>query len=268
MIFIYVYSKDDKFNESLINLTAKALKSQKVEDDIQIKKMTGEKYDFMQSFENEEANFTFTNLYFIDLDSNKEEGISLARMIRKKNPLAYIVFVSDMLCDARDVMGYSIKAFNYFCKPIGTFEYVDLLNDIIFDYNQITKIKTSYYSGTITVVSDYKKSSILLSDVIAVEFAKPKSVILTTNGKIEVNSSMRELMESMNKADNLGTIIRTHQSFIVNLANIEAMDIKNLELIMKKGIRIPIARTRKHYVQDAVESKFNIEENVDKTSSL
>lgn len=268
MIFLYVYSKDDKFNENLINLTAKALKSQRVDDNVQIKKITGEKYDFIQCLDNEETNFAFTNVFFIDLDPNKEEGILLARTIRKKNPLAYIIFASDMLCDARDFMGYSIKAFNYFCKPIGTFEYIDLLSDIVFDYNQITKIKTSYYSGSITVVSDYKKSCILLSDIIAVEFAKPKSIILTTNGRIEVNSSMRELMESMNKADNLGTIIRTHQSFIVNLANIEALDIKNLELVMKKGIKIPIARTRKHYVQEAVESKFSIEENVDKTNSL
>lgn len=259
MILLYIYSRDDKFIESVINLTAKALKTRKVEDNIQIKKTTGEKYDLLHCLENGDTQFAFTNVYMIDLDSNVDEGINIAKAIRKKNPLAYIVFASDMLLDVKDFMGHSIKAFNFFCKPIGTFEYVDLLNDIVFDYNQITKLKTYYYSGSITVISEYRKSNILLSDIIAVEFSRRKSVIITTNGKIEVNSSMQELMNLMNKADSLGTIVRTHQSFIANLTNVETMDIKNLELIMKKGIRVPIARTRKQTVQDAVESVFNTE---------
>ncbi|MCQ2748505.1 MAG: LytTR family transcriptional regulator DNA-binding domain-containing protein [Clostridia bacterium] len=254
MTFLNIYTKDSYFSDNMKKLVNKAIKTEKVDDNISITLITNDKTKFLDQAEKGAKNFGYTALYIIDVEGKqKADGVELAREVRKKNPYAYIFFIGDGRCDARDLMSHSIKASDYLCKPLGTYEFVDMINESVYDYSQMTKIKKAYYSGNIVVNSGYKKAVIALSDILMVEFNKPKSVIVTTYGRITVSIPMSELLIAMNEVDTMGTIIRTHQSYIVNLVNVESADIAKLELTMKKGIKVPIARTRKLLVQEALE---------------
>lgn len=253
MIKITLFSKDEILNDNIRKIILNSLKADKVDEDIEIQLSTGDKKKILWNLENQILVKGAINLYMIDVDgANKKEGIELAREIRKIDSLAYIVFVSGTSCEASDLMNHNIKPTHFFFKPIGTYEFIDLINEILYDSMQITKVRTKYMSGNIVVNSDYKTKSIMLSDIIDIEYSRPKSRIETVYGQVDVNMSIRKLFDQITEADNLGTFVRTHQSFIVNISNIESLDYKNLEMTMKKGRKIPIARTRKKEIQDVV----------------
>lgn len=253
MIKTIIFTKEEKFVEEIKVTAANVVKQLNFHDEVKIKQSTDDSKKIIWNLDNN-INNKDINLYIVDLDNNKKEGLELARNVRKKDSLGYIVFVSSINFEARELLAKGIKPSGFFMKPIGTFEFVDLLNEIIFDKAQVIKAKNNYTEGHIIVKSDYKNKVVFLTDIIAIEYAKPKSIIETIYGTIRTNSSLTDLFSDLEDEDKFGTIVRTHNSFIVNLTNVEVMDYRNLQITMKKGITIPISRSRKKEVISALES--------------
>ena len=253
MININLYTSDTYFKDSIKKLVGNAQKSGKIEGEIRIQIVTEQKKKIVWSLNNN-TYIKSINIYLLDISDNYNDGIELAREIRKSSPLAYIVFISNDNCRAEDLIRHGIKAYDYFCKPVGTFEFTEMINDIVSDTIQITRIREENYSGYISVISDYRISTISLCDIIAVEYSKPKARIITTYGEIEVCKSLQDIYDLIAKEDRIGTIVRTHKSYVANLTHVDYYDMKNLELVMSKGIKVPIARTRKKEIIAALEA--------------
>lgn len=185
----------------------------------------------------------------------QNDGIELAKEIRRYNPIAYIVFASkgDYLSK---IYFSDVKFFTYFFKPVGQGELYKLVRDVEEDFNVIKNNFTLHSGGAITFVSLYKKVVLYVDNIIAIEYKKPKTYIHTKNGVITCNLSMKELYQKIEAASINNTIVRIHSGYLVNTINSTEIDVKNNLITTISGAKYPIARARKKEVIKRFESKL------------
>lgn len=198
------------------------------------------------------------SLYLIDVTVKKQyDGIDLARTIRKFDPLAYIVFLSDNdIC--KKYIDYEIRCFDFFFKPIGKTEFIKLISKIDGDYALIANTFMGAYSRRISVVSNYKNLNIPIKDIIAFEHNKPKTKIYMKGGIVDIYSSLAEIE---NKLENsFGELyhgfIKIHKAIIVNLQFVRKVDIKNCCVEMSNGEIFVMARSRRYEVKEEFEKYY------------
>lgn len=191
-------------------------------------------------------------LFIINPDiDGVEDGIELAKKIRKINSMFYIVFVSsdDYI---RKTLDYDIRAFNYFFKPVGNGELTKLIENVEKDFS--TMRNNIYYSGEkITLTVNYKKILLPLDTIIACEYKRPKTFIYTTNGCVSGYFSLTDLQEKLDEAAKDNYFIKTHKAISINLKNAIEMDSANSQITTIGDYTFPVARGRKKEVRE----KFN-----------
>ena len=92
-------------------------------DDKTIKDLDG--IDFLSDYEKD------TDVVFLDIMMPLEDGLSIAKKIRKENQTIIIIFVTNMKEYA--IEGYSVNAFNFMLKPV-------VYGDFYLNLKKISKI--------------------------------------------------------------------------------------------------------------------------------
>lgn len=202
------------------------------------------------------------NLYILETQLNGKErknsnGIDIARKIRKLDPLSYIIFASNSAKDIFESYDYLIKASAFFIKPMGNKEFRTLLQEILIEHEIMVKrlYKVSY--GSIALTSGYKTFMLNISDIIALEYKKPKVIVYTTSSRCEIYSTMKDMFEKLKNVDGYGTIVRVHNGFIINTLNLESIDFSTSTINMKGNIKVPISRSRKNEVKELYNKEIN-----------
>lgn len=156
-------------------------------------------------------------LYFLDLEFHcLEDGFSLARNIRKKDPRGFIVFITAHSEASPLSFRYKVEALDYIVK-----EDTDNLRKRI--SHCLTDALEKFSSAQNTVhmtlsckVGDTTKN-ILLHNIISIQSSNKshKTNIFTTDGVLEVNRSMKELFPLLDSH-----FLYVHRSCIVNTNHI------------------------------------------------
>lgn len=168
-------------------------------------------------------------IYLLDIEMKKINGLEVAAFIRKMNQNAAIIFVtshSELMQDAFDVL-----AFHYLIKPFNdekarqvilrAIEYQGLQKKT-FHYRIRKKINTLYYEH-IEFFESYKR----------------KIIIHLTDGEDEYYGMLKEVSNQLESR----CFVQVHNSYIVNMDFIKYADA--LHITMMSGAKIHL--TKKYY---------------------
>lgn len=183
------------------------------------------------------------DLIFLDIELGIDNGIEIARRLRKKDKQVQIVIVSGYEKYKADA--YSIHCFDYLDKPL-TKEKIDYILNEISEYKDIENDKDYIILKTL---QGTKK--IYLSSIMYCEYKERKLFIYTLSHTYDLYISLAELY---NDLQDKGFAL-THRAFILNLDKIKL--IKNDRVILENNSEVPLSRSKKKDFLIAFENYMN-----------
>ncbi|MCF6466780.1 LytR/AlgR family response regulator transcription factor [Clostridium sp. Cult2] len=196
------------------------------------------------------------DLIFLDIQMPKLNGIDVARKIIDGLYRPYIVFVTAY--EKYALEAFEVNAMDYILKPIseerlekvmrriianmgkGKEEYIYKLNNLIASISHQDQ-------ETITRICVYDMGKLIPLDSKEIIYATVEdrnTVIVSTKGKFEINYTLSELCEKLNKS----TFFRSHKSFLINLDFIEVIEPwfnSTFNVVLKNiDMKIPVSRSQ------------------------
>lgn len=172
------------------------------------------------------------DVVFWDIDLNEEKsGIDYAVKVNEKLPDAQIVFVSQYA-------EYAVKAHRAdHCYYVLKDEMEDRIGDVFKRVeSRIQGNKRSLEGIYITALHAKEKNFVYLKDIVYISTNQRHMDVHTTNGVYVTNNKLDNFLEELGECD----IVRCHQSFAINLSNIE--NYSREAVTMKAGDYVPISR--------------------------
>ncbi len=161
-----------------------------------------------------------SDVYILDVIMPDTDGIALGRLLHKRNPRAFILYLTNSKEFA--IEAFTVKAFSYLLKPVTEqqlFHELDLLYDML--RQSETQIKIRGRSGI---------QFLTLDEVSAVEYFSHHLIYHTTEGQIEglqqreaFDISVSEFMES-------GCFLKVSASHIINMRHVRSVNRENFIL--------------------------------------
>lgn len=179
--------------------------------------------EFIADFEN---NISNVDLYILDIYMKDMTGISLAMKIREYDTDVPICFTSTSSDFYREA--YDLYAFQYFIKPIKENEFTQLINKVV------DRVKESEKKINLTYKGKYVKVS--MDQILYLESQGHTVYFYLKNGKVEKEIGQ---LDKYMKVLNPKKFFRTHQSYIVNIYNVDEL-VKNSFIC--EGNIVPISR--------------------------
>lgn len=170
---------------------------------------------------------THYDIIFLDIEMKALNGLETAKIIRKQDKKAVILFVTshpDFV-----FQGYEVRALNYILKPFENQKIIELLHSAL---DELLQQQDRFYlvqlkSGTRRI--NLNETRYLVSD-------RRKINALTANGSVEFYGKLDDLEQELPEF-----FIRIHQRYLVNINYIAAVE-KSSALV--SGERLPVARSR------------------------
>lgn len=191
------------------------------------------------------------NVYFLDIDLSRDiNGLDLAKKVREKDPLGYIIFITAYAEYSMLSFKMKLKSFEYLIKPAVYEDFKECIEAIYKDYENIIESQDIKF---ITITSGYNRIKINIKDIVLVESAGQKLIIYTHNNKYECYHSLKNFIEKANYLEQK-TLIQTHRSYALNLHHIEEVNHSKKNVRLTSGLNCPVARTyRKHLEKELVD---------------
>lgn len=142
--------------------------------------------------------------FILDMLMENENGISIAKQLRKTHQSQPILFVTATQDFA--IQGYEVNAFRYYMKPLDETQFLTDFSNVL---HQIDSKKHLF----ITISNSDGLTKIKLSDIYYIESDLRTLLIHTKNDHYSLTGKISELEESLKNYD----FVRVHKSFLVNL---------------------------------------------------
>lgn len=181
------------------------------------------------------------DLYLLDIMLATENGLEISKVIRQKDPLAFIIFITNFR-QYREIAHNIIHSFAYLCKPINK-------DDLFFQIDEVYSYKEQKSSKPNLRFFTYENGLIELNtdEIYYFEYVKKRHIKISCKNNIfHFNKKINSFSDKMLEYD----FFMPHQSFIVNLKYVK--DVKNYELLMVNGDRIPLSQKRAVLFKDAL----------------
>jgi DNA-binding LytR/AlgR family response regulator len=174
------------------------------------------------------------DLILLDIVMGSMDGMELAKVIRKTDSEAAIIFTTSSADRVFD--GYDVGALHYLTKPVDEAKLKSLIQSAYSDkfQNSIFVFK----SGD----SNYR---VMVKDIISLETVGRKVEIAYRDRMLHCPGKLSELLERLPN----DRFVRCHQGFAVNIGNIR--EITRFWAIAVNGKKIPISRAYMKDVQKA-----------------
>ena len=167
------------------------------------------------------------DILFLDVIMPGEDGISVAKEIRRYNDIVKIIFLTSSSDFA--VESYTVGAYFYQVKPICTEDFFHLMDSVISECEEIRQ-------RSLIINCKSGITRINLTKLKYCEVIGRTLFFHLENGTIEEsNGSMDELCDKLANYDNF---MRPHRSFLVNMEYIQNISYKTIT--MNDFAKIPI----------------------------
>jgi len=167
------------------------------------------------------------DLYLLDIFMTGMDGVELARHIRALDSDALICFVSTSQDFYREA--YDLYAFQYLLKPVGRQAFQELLR-------RAAERLARDRERTVKLVWNRKYLSLPYSRILFITSRGHTLFIQCKDGTVAQHTGRLEELSEQLDSD---VFVRCHQSYIVNLYNVDAMD---GDEFISGGQRVPISR--------------------------
>lgn len=186
----------------------------------------------VELFQSGEALLRSENVYqmiFLDIDMKGISGIDTARILRRRDKKAKIIYVTAYE-DFRDY-AFSVHAFAYLVKPIQREQLLDILREAL-EYteeerDQILKFETN--QGFLEIGS---------KDIFYLEYQNRKIRMVTRAGDVWMKGSIRASEEKLRPYG----FAAPHKSFVVNFYHVK--NLKGYDIIMSDGSCVPLSQKK------------------------
>lgn len=176
-----------------------------------------------------------SDIVFLDIEMNGINGIDTAREIRKIDENVIIVFLTSYQEFA--LAGYEVNAYRYLIKNQPIYVYEKQFKSIFDEYSQKHKCFVINTRNDVICIQ--------LKDICFFEVLNKKVTVHTSSKSYEYIGKLSEIEEQL---QNDGSFMRTHKSYIVNVAQIDT--IRNFDIIMKNSESALMSRNLKKSVVD------------------
>ena len=168
------------------------------------------------------------DLVFLDYQMPGLDGLNTARMLRERNSLCNIVFVTnfpDFVFDS-----FEVSPYRFLPKPISDFQITNLMNNFIAKQKQLSPI---------IVINNKERFIIESKEVIHLE-ADGKYCKIKTNHDVYISS---KTLSQVHKLLPQHCFYRVHRSFVVNLFCIKSYN--DMFITLLNNEKIDIARNKR-----------------------
>ncbi|MCQ2531186.1 MAG: LytTR family DNA-binding domain-containing protein [Saccharofermentans sp.] len=165
--------------------------------------------------------------YFLDIEMDAMDGMTLAGNIRKKLPNVPIIFLTSHLEMAID--GYEVGAFRFLKKPIEP----DKVQQTIEDLKKFSQGR----KGVVLKI-DGEDTVIVPDDVLFLESENNDVRIITKNKTYAIRMKIMDAVETFNEVSN--TFTKVHRSTAVNMVHVTR--IREKDLVLDNGFVVAISR--------------------------
>ena len=175
------------------------------------------------------------DIVFLDIEMGGLNGLDTARQIRKHDENVIIVFLTSY--EEFALEGYEVNAYRYLIKNQPEYIYKKQFQSIFQEYSQ--KHKCFVISERNNIVRIY------LKDICFFEVLNKKVTVHTTTNTYEYTGKLSEVESQL---ANDASFIRTHKSYIINIAQVDS--IRNTDIVMKNSENARMSRKlRKNVVE-------------------
>lgn len=189
-----------------------------------------------------EAREHFT-IFFLDIEIDMKNGIDIAKVIRKYDTSAFIIFITsfkEYMCEV-----FQVHTFDYLLKPVKKSQIFGIMDKI----TNILNLNKKQFLYSKNNIDHY----ISFGEIIYFEKQGRRTVIYTTSGETSFYMSTTEVLEQLD--DQFAQI---HTSFIINIKAVK--DIGNSKVVLKvdngSNIELPISRKYKESSHNQILDSF------------
>ncbi|SHJ77777.1 two component transcriptional regulator, LytTR family [Hathewaya proteolytica DSM 3090] len=178
-----------------------------------------------------EENNVRRGIYILDIDlNNSVNGLQLASLIRERDALGYIIFLTTHSEMSFLTFKYKVEAIDYIIKD--NFNNVRANLQKTLSYINDNFEKTEKKENVLLLEQEGRKIKIMLDEVMFIETSQSphKLVVHEKNRIFEIYGTLREFEENLPE-----NFYRSHRAYIVNKNNIIEVDKKRRILMMKNG---------------------------------
>ncbi len=177
----------------------------------------------------------FPDLYMMDIQLGSMNGIDVSKQLRMngyKGPILIMTAFKEYVFE-----GYDVRAMNYLLKPLKKESLYKCLNEVI----------SELHSDVYLLRTKQEIKRIPYADIIVFSSSMHSIDILTTDSNYHQYISLNEVAIHLPSQ-----FIRTHRSYIVNMAHMDK--IVSNTITLSNGMTVPIARS---FLQTVTESYLN-----------
>jgi DNA-binding LytR/AlgR family response regulator len=195
-------------------------------------KITIDLFDGAENFKAAEKTF---DILLLDIEMGKQNGIDLAREIRRYDTKLIIIFITGF----SDYMpeGYDVSALHYLMKPVKEDKFFEVLDKAVKNLAQNTK--------TLALTADGAAHRILLSKIRYIESQDHYIVVRTGSEEYRAKMNLSEIEKSLDNS-----FFRCQRSFIVNLRFV--YKITRTAVVLDDMTEIPLSRNLYEAINQAV----------------
>ncbi|MEG2017080.1 MAG: LytTR family DNA-binding domain-containing protein [Clostridium sp.] len=168
------------------------------------------------------------DILFTDIELGSENGIEVAKRIKKKFPHIKIIFITGFMDYCQNI--FEAEPTYFIVKPIKVENLKNALDKAVKDIKE-EKHKVLLLSTKGSAVS------VKLKDIRYLESVRRKVIIHQTDSYLEVYCKLNEIEENLP-----ANFIRCHQSYIVNMDKVKELNM--YYFLMQDGEEISISQSR------------------------
>lgn len=202
-----------------------------------------------ESLVNSIENGNYFDIIFLDIEMDKEDGISAAKKIRNIDKNVLIIYVTSYENHMKEC--FAVRPFRFLLKPVS--EKV-LQTCFRAAYEEIS-------SGDFYFRYSFQRINhkVAIRDILYFESNKRKITIVTVNGFYELYGKLNEIEKSLKNCKT--SFLRVHQSFLVNYKHVQSQAYNYVTL--DNGKQISISEDRRKTISEqycSMEDTFYVNE--------
>lgn len=185
------------------------------------------------------------NAYFMDIDLRSDmDGVQIAKMLRLKDPLCFIIFITGHQDYVNQIIGLHIEAFEYLIKPI----FYSKLEECVISLDKCYKkmkidLENTREKPKLYVSLGPSMHNVDVQEILFIEASGHKVLIHTKRQILETFRFLKDIEEELNSKTKL--FFRCHRSFVVNLNHVQDVDYEELKITLSNGDGCYLSRNNK-----------------------
>lgn len=184
----------------------------------------------------------------INIDG-KLDGIDIARIINQSNNPIPIIFITSIKDQETFERAKDLSPFAYIIKPFDEMTLQRTIELAVYKYinntwetpAQITWQNDLTDSKLFFIKFKQSLKKINVEDILYIKVEDKYSHLQLQNEEYNIRMTLKELASKLPASD----FERVHRNYIINLKYIENISLKNYEILLKKGEKIPMSPTYK-----------------------